>query len=184
MKLASDAMMKLMAYADGELEAGERAEVEALLAKDAEAKRFVAQLGSLGAVVKAVQKPLPEIDVVAAVMAKVKDEQATEKSKVVSLDARRAQRTKIGLAIAAVMAVAAAIAFYSRPQEQPLAQLPKGPPIATTRGGTTPSPDVPEPGVVVEAIDSPGQTVKVIYGPDRTNEMQTSVIIWVDEERK
>ncbi len=179
MKLASGTMMKLMAYADGELDAAERKEIEALLAKDEEAKTIVAQLRSLGAVVAAVHPKAPEIDVADAVMAKVKDTKPEpgerERPNVVSLDARRAQRTKIGVAVAAALALAAGVVIYSRPQETPLAELPKPAP--------TQQASVPEPGIVVEPIDSPGQTVKVIYGPGK-DEMQTSVIIWVDEERK
>jgi anti-sigma factor RsiW len=179
MKLASGTMMKLMAYADGELSGSERKEIEALLAKEEDAKKIVTQMTALGAVVQAVHRarPEPTIDIAGAVMARVKDEKpdpVSPASKVVSLEARRAQRTKILGAALAVMAVAASIVFFSRPKETPLAQLPPAPPPVTAPT---------EPGVVVEPIDSPGQTVKVIYGPG-TNEMQTSVIIWVDEERK
>ena len=48
MSASSDRMMKLMAYADGELEGAERDEVEKLLTSDAEAARIVAQMGGLG----------------------------------------------------------------------------------------------------------------------------------------
>jgi anti-sigma factor RsiW len=176
-KLAAGTMMKLMAYADGELDAADRKEVEALLAKDEEAKKIVAQMRSLGAVVAAVHPKVPEIDIADAVMAKLKDTKPEPaKTNVVSLDARRSQRAKIGVAVAAVLALAASIVIWSRPKETPLAELPKPVPNAQV-----PMPE--QPGVVVEPIESPGQTVKVIYGPGK-DEMQTSVIIWVDEERK
>ena len=180
MKLASGTMMKLMAYADGELEAADRKEIEALLAKDDEAKKIVAQMRSLGAAVAAVHRKVPEIDIADAVMAKVKDTKPEpserEKTHVVSLADRRAQRAKIGVAACAVLALAASIVIWSRPKETPLAELPKPVPNAQVAA-------IPEQGIVVEPIDSPGQTVKVIYGPGK-DEMQTSVIIWVDEERK
>jgi anti-sigma factor RsiW len=177
--LAAGTMMKLMAYADGELDAADRKDIEALLAKDEEAKKIVAQMRSLGAVVAAVHPKVPEIDIADAVMAKVKDTKpepgGRDKTNVVSLADRRASRAKIGVAVAAVLALAASIVIWSRPKETPLAELPKPVPQAQVA--------IPEPGIVVEPIDSPGQTVKVIYGPGK-DEMQTSVIIWVDEERK
>jgi len=167
-KAAPDKMLKLMAYADGELSGAEKKEVEEILAKDPEAKRFVAEIGTLGAFVKLGHQP-KDIDVTDAVMAAVK-EQPAEKSNVVSLADRRS-RTKTAAVVIGVLALAAGTVFYSRPKETPLAKAPA--PVA----------EPALPGVVVEPIESPGQSVKVIYGPG-TNEMTTSVIIWVDEERK
>ena len=36
------------------------------------------------------------------------------------------------------------------------------------------------PTVEVETVESPGQSVKVFYGP-AANELTTSVVIWVDD---
>lgn len=171
MKAAPEKMLQLMAYADGELSGAEKKEVEALLAKDPEAKQFVAEIMNLGELVKLGHSE-KEIDVTEAVMAAVKEQpQAEKKSNVVSLADRRS-RTKTGAIVIAALALAAGVVFYSRPKETPLTKAPT--PVQAEPGS---------PDIVVEPADSPGQSVKVIYGPG-TNEMTTSVIIWVDEERK
>lgn len=181
MSLSSENMMKLMAYADGELEGDGLAEVEKLLAKEPDAARFVADMANLGAYVSEGHderdaKAVAKFDVADVVMAKVKDVPASSiapPAKVVSLAEAKKKRTNvvaIGGAVVAALALAASIFLWNRPQETPMARAPKPtPPTASQL-----------PGVEVDTADSPGQKVEVFYGPG-ANDMQTSVVIWVDD---
>lgn len=184
---SSERMLKLMAYADGELDEGERAEVEKLLATDAEAAKVVAQMGALGEVVRAVNPPLPEVDLVSAIMEKVEHEKIEPArvttpppmAKVVPLASRR----RWGAVAVAALALAASVFVMTRQKtEAPLAQNTKPAPVETA---TNPAPAnavnaSSGPGVEVEAVESPGQSVSVFYLPT-ANELSTSVTVWVDE---
>jgi negative regulator of sigma E activity len=192
--LSSEHMMKLMAYADGELEGAERAEVEKLLARDGDAARFVEQVAGLGDFVKVGHddrdaKAIESFDVADAVMAKVEAEPAaasTDKAdKVVSLAAARQRRggqARVVGAVVAGLALAASVFLLTRPAETPMGQTMNSPPKPVAMN--TPKPatsDVPSgPGVEVSAVESPGQTVNVFYVPG-SNGLSTSVVVWVDE---
>jgi negative regulator of sigma E activity len=195
--LSSEHMMKLMAYADGELEGAERAEVEKLLASDGDAARFVEQVAGLGDFVKVGHddrdgKAIESFDVADAVMAKVEAEPAAEKGekaekadKVVSLAAARQRRggqARVVGAVVAGLALAASVFLLTRPAETPMGQTMNAPPKPVALN--TPKPatsDVPSgPGVEVSAVESPGQTVNVFYVPG-SNGLSTSVVVWVDE---
>jgi anti-sigma factor RsiW len=189
MSLSSENMLKLMAYADGELEGEERTEAEKLLATDPDSVRFVEQIGGLGEIVArghAVRsgKAIAKFDVADAVMAAVKEQ--TKPAKVASLAAAREKRAmtpgmKLGAGVAAALALAASIFVFAqhRTDEAPMARTPI----------TTPSP-VPLPypnvqanagqGVEVSTVNSPGNSVSVFYLPS-ANELSTSVVVWVDE---
>jgi hypothetical protein len=173
-------MMKLMAYADGELEGSDVAEVEKLLVKEPDAVRFIEQIADLGDLVKTGHTP-KAFDIADLVMAKAKDIELDAPKKagnVVSLmdamDAKkkRTQQITIGAGIAAALALAASIFLFKKPEETPMA---KGPaPIIAPANESA--------GIEVEtANESPGQSIKVLYGPGQ-NEMSTSVVIWVEEK--
>jgi anti-sigma factor RsiW len=179
-------MMKLMAYADGELEGAELEEAQKLLATDPDSVRFVEQIAGLGDLVTrgyraASGKAVAKFDVADSVMALVKDEEksATKKDNVSSLAAARAKRgnaVKIGAGIAAVMALAASFFLFAqhRSDEAPMASGTATTivePAAVSAGGT---------GVSVSTVNSPGNAVSVFYLPT-ANELSTSVVVWVDE---
>ena len=78
MSLSSQNMLKLMAYADGELESAELVEAQKLLATEPDAVRFVEQVGGLGELVvlgheARSAKTIAAFDVTDAVMALTKD---------------------------------------------------------------------------------------------------------------
>jgi anti-sigma factor RsiW len=115
--LSREAMLDLMAYADGELEGAERARIEELVRKSEEARRVVDSLRTLGDVVRT----LPESEAVSQrlldgiadgiaddVMRSLEAEPAVPVSNVVPLAARRAggRGRAVGVAVG-VLALAA-----------------------------------------------------------------------------
>lgn len=196
--LSSETMMKLMAYADGELEGKERLETEELLATDLDALRFVEQVSGCGNLVgegfeaSSTAKTIAAFDIADAVMAKVGSEARISKpelapkslvpsSRISPIElarAKRAQRMKIGGGIAAALAIAAAVFVYARPSETPMASGPGQRPSTVTNNPSQTASN--GPGVDVNAVQTPGQNVSVFYLPS-ANELSTSVIIWVDE---
>jgi anti-sigma factor RsiW len=182
--LSSERMMKLMAYADGELEGADRAEVEKILATDIDAVRFVNEMAGLGELVQigrkdaSVSKTVASFDIADAVISKIESEKV--ETQVVSLDAARERRKprnlKIGAAVAATLALAASVFLMTRqPKEQPMATSPKATqaPIAQTQEAM---PSHGE-GIEVDAVESPG--VSVFYLPGQN--ASTSVVVWVEE---
>jgi len=188
MSLTSDNMLKLMAYADGELEGAELEEAQKLLANDPDSVRFVEQIAGLGEIVAqghqaAAGKTVAKFDIADSVMASL----GKESGKVTSIGAARAKKTgsnnvKVGAGIAAALALAASFFLFTqhRSDEAPMAS--NAPAVVqtnptqsvaavSTTGGS---------GVSVSAVDSPGSTVSVFYLPT-ANELSTSVVVWVDE---
>lgn len=162
--MTSERHLKLMAYADGELDEIERAEVESWLAADADAVRFVNDIAVLGDYV-ALGRPVPEVDLSDAIMAKV---EAAE-TKVVPIRSRRGRGLAIGGGVAAALALAASIFLFTRPRgEEPLAG-----------GGAIPTAAPVGTGVDVDLAEAPGESLGVFY--NETSHATTSVTVWVDE---
>src|SRR3954468_9744653 len=107
-------MMKLMAYADGELEGAERTEAEMLLASDVDAVTFIEQIAGLGELVELghegrLGKTIKAFDIADAVMAEVEPAKPVKVAAVASLAAAREKKSstlKIGGGIAAALALA------------------------------------------------------------------------------
>jgi len=185
---SSDEMMKLMAYADGELDGAERDEVEKLVEKDADAKAFVLQLGGLGVHIRVAHrdraKNYPRIDLGDAIMAKVEtitpDAAPKKQGKVSSLDAARAKRAarmKVGAVVAAGLALAASIFLMTRqPTDAPMAQSPN-----KTVAPVPNAPVAAHAAIEVNAVESFGQSVSVFYLPSGKDELSTDVVVWVEE---
>jgi anti-sigma factor RsiW len=181
-------MLKLMAYADGELEGAERTEVEMLLASNVDAVAFIEQIAGLGELFEAGHearsgKAIASFDVADAVMARVteEDKKDLKPSVVTSLAVARAREKKaarplamkIGGGIAAALALAASIFLFvqHRAEETPMAVSPT--PAATQPGSN----GAHGTGV---AVESAGKSVSVFYLPT-VNELSTNVVVWVDE---
>jgi hypothetical protein len=195
MSLSSENMMKLMAYADGELEGDERLEAEKLLATDPDSVRFVEQLGGLGDLVElgyadASGKAVATFDIADAVMSLAKP--ATVTSLAAARERKAVAKTakgsgaKIGVAVVAVLALAASVFVVAqhRNDETPMA---KGPAVRDTAVQPVAVATAPAPtggssgaGVDVSTVNSPGNSVSVFYLPT-ANELSTSVVVWVDE---
>jgi anti-sigma factor RsiW len=181
--LTSDRMLKLMAYADGELEGAELEEVEDWLATDVDAVRFANELAGLGDLVavghqaSADAKAVASFDVADAVMAAVSAEkqERPKAAPVVSLEARRQKNFRAGAMVAAALALAASVvvAMRSKKDEAPLARAPipveMPSPLASA-----------EPGVDVDLVETAGESVRVFYLSSESSPT-TSVVVWVDE---
>jgi anti-sigma factor RsiW len=200
MSLSSENMMKLMAYADGELEGDERLEAEKLLATDPDSVRFVQQLGGLGELVElgyaaGPGKAVAKFDIADSVMTLAKP--AVQGAKVSSLAAARQKKNgsgaKVGVAIVAVLALAASVFLVAqhRNDETPMAKGPAVRETAQTAVQPAPATTVASvasgttggssgAGVDVSTVNSPGSSVSVFYLPT-ANELSTSVVVWVDE---
>jgi hypothetical protein len=201
MSLSHETMLDLMAYADGEADAEVSARVEKLLVESAEARDVVAAMtgpvAEVGAFVAreadahAVRAGADTI--VDAVMEKV------AKANVSSLDAaraRREERTRTAVVIAAMVAIAAGVFFYVRSTSDPT------PGASLALSGMAPSEAVPpsvsssnEPpeGVVANA-EPPEVTIKSTTSHDvsvlvvpavqaaaNANGNPASVIVWVGD---
>jgi len=198
MSLSSENMLKLMAYADGELEGDEHLEAEKLLATDPDSVRFVEQLGGLGELVElgyaegAAGKAVAKFDITDSVMTLAKP--APQGAKVTSLAAARDKKmaqssggaAKVGVAIVAALALAASVFLVTqhRNDETPMA---KGPSVRENAAQPAPATTVASAasgssgaGVDVSTVNSPGNSVSVFYLPT-ANELSTSVVVWVDE---
>jgi hypothetical protein len=202
MSLSSENMLVLMAYADGELEGDDRTAAERLLASDADAVRFVEQVGGLGDLVQLGHddrsgKAIAAFDIADAVMTRTAlttevKPAAARSAEVTSLAAARerraagapnrpASRLKVGAGIAAVLALAASVfVFAQRPTaEAPMAKAPSAPAVQAP-GEAPRAPTAAGTGVEVSTVNSPGNSVSVFYLPS-ANELSTSVVVWVDE---
>lgn len=184
MRLSQGRLEQLMAYADGELTGNERLEVEVLLSENEDARSFLAELGSLGGLVRTAWEGSPQaktvatFDIAADVMKLVEAEAGAKKAEapvVRSLDEARKKRgsnLRLGGVVVALFAAAAAVAIFARsPAESPVAKAPVVVPAAVGQAG---------PGVEVEAVESPGSSVSVFQLPG-ASELSTSVVVWVEE---
>jgi hypothetical protein len=190
----SERMMKLMAYADGELEGKELEEVRSWIKNDNKSVRFANEVANIGDYLRTGHKAskdakaIASFDIADAIMAKVAEEKPVtekkteeKKSNVVRFDAERARKQKnlkFGGAVAAALALAASIFVMTRHKETeaPLAQK--------TNQVVQPSPATSTgPGVDVDVANgSPGHSVSVFYLPNETTTTTTtSVMVWVDE---
>lgn len=185
MSLTEERMLELMAFADGELEPADRERVASSLARDDEARAFLAQLGPLGDTLRcAWEAKLDEVapDVAGAVMAGIETaphQVAAPVAVVHSLDAVRAKRRALLPAAIGAIAVAAAglVAIGSGAFDAARLATPAGLGAATSLQGK---------GVVIESVDAPSHAVSVFYGQDDDESdgearAPSSVVIWVDE---
>ena len=176
---ADERAMKLMAYADGELEGGELAEVEKWFAEDAQASLFANDIAELGSLVQAghskAHPAIAKFDIADAVMAKVDDAPV---AKVVPLKPRVVtpnKRSTVGWVVAG-LALAASVFFVTRSKhedEAPMARTtsPLVQPVQNAAASVKGSVDV----------ESAGNSVSVIYVPDEKNVGSTTTVVWVEE---
>jgi anti-sigma factor RsiW len=175
--------MKLMAYADGELEGDELAEVEQWIREDAKSVLFANDLAELGSILKDAHPPTKSFDLADVIMAKVALEPApAAKPKVVPLSAGRAARNKKRNTFAWVaggIALAASIFLVTRDKgEAPLAQS-TTPLVQPTAAANVAAAST----AAAVDVENAGSSVSVFYLPSEntTTTTTTHVMIWVDE---
>jgi anti-sigma factor RsiW len=192
--------LKLMAYADGELDGAEREEVEAWLAEDPDALRMASDVAHLGGYLKtgfegsADAKAIASFDIADIVMAEAKGSEAKSGAKyvasVASITDARARREggrgsyRVAGGVIAAMALAASVFMMARPHdEEPIARgRPHAPVVAAVEPTASSSSGTPDNGVGVDinVAETAEQSVSVVYLPSE-NSLTTSVVLWVDE---
>ena len=199
MSLTTDELVYLMAYADGQVDPSDAVEVEALMARNEEARQVVASLGALGSWVRADGDDRAAAakagDIVDAVM---KEAEGLGGASVILLEKERARRALNRQRVrefGALAAVAAAIVLVRAwpshgATEQPIARLASTAPTASTHAKLPPTPAAADSspalavgsvdGVDVENVESP-HNVSVFYLPV-ANKNAASVVVWIGEE--
>ena len=184
MSLQEQELLDVMAYVDGELEPEQVAAVEALLARDAEARELVASMLALGDGVRAAHS-VPTIDITLAVMAKATPNEL-DRARLKAQSRNRA----LGM-FATVAALAAGAWFYSQRgplEEPPRASLDEPAPVMTPAtalvASASPTPLAANElrGVQVNSLDT-SKSVSVFYvSPSEDNAAaSSSVVVWIDE---
>jgi hypothetical protein len=208
-RLTNKQMMQLMAFADGELEGAEKDEIAALIEKDRDASDLLAEMGHLGDAVRVIEpRALPSLDsfdIADAVMAKLdaKSEAPAknadeDKLRVVSLEAAREKRRRVGVFVGTAIALAAGIALVVRthPNEEPQATSglavksidsiavpsPKSPPASSEASQQVANAAAEPSGVEVNVADSPQTGVSVFYLPG-ANATGASAVVWIDDSQ-
>lgn len=209
MSLSSENMMKLMAYADGELEGDQAKEAEKLLATDPESLRFVENIAGLGNIVAMGHgarsgKAIAKFDIADEVMDAVKADTLgvkTEPARVVSMSAAREKRAnaeagksvqkksgngasspliRVAGGIAAALALAASVFVFTQNRNDET-PMAKAPVATPALQSPDLSAETVGAGVDVHTVNSPGNSVSVFYLPNTANEMASSLVVWVDE---
>lgn len=188
MKLDSESMMLLMAFADGELEGEERVRAEALMSSSEDAKEFVAELQGLGGAVRVAAEPslASRYDVADDVMAKLgilSGAPTAERAPVIPLKKATPKRSaggRVGLVVAGALALAASVALINRPKPLEVAEGTVAP-LRVVPGGSASSGQsvVAATGVEVDRVESDAHQVSVFYVPSGND--SPSVVIWIDD---
>ncbi len=190
-----EATLDLMAYADGELTGEALERVEAWLARDAEAARWVEEFRTLSACISVSERarPVPKsVDSIAdAVMAKVASislERPNDVPKVV-----RIRRAFAAGAVSVALAMAAGwVLFLRTPGEPEDHGATMAANVATPEPELKPAPE-PDPkaveapppaGVELEDVESPSREISVFYVPGVSGEAASSIVVWVGEDSK
>jgi hypothetical protein len=205
MTLSREAMLELMAYADGELDGDARVRVQALLAESAEARAVVSALETLGEVVSEVEEHRAKSDgadgIADVVLLRIAGAESQEpllrpapaSSRVAAArDGGAAggratagrRRVRASAAVGAVLAMAAAVALLVRSREAALGSLFGGRETAVVSPAG--SSEASGGGVEVESLDSPDVPVSVFYQPASggPNLTAASVVVWINEEAR
>ena len=178
MSLSEAQMMDVMSLADGELEGEDLERTKKLVEENAEAKELFASLRAIGDGVRG-SFDVPKIDVSRDVMRSITPNDL-DKARI-----RRTARTRMVVVGVSLVAIAAAVMFYVRDQQQQQAQnaaKDAGPQAVLASSSPT--------GVEVDFVDTP-TPVSLFYVPaektttvgaeGKTTETPESVIVWVDD---
>jgi len=197
--LSEEALLDLMAYADGELDGEAKVRVEALIAEDADAARAVAEMRTLGDCVRVIEAARPVPDSVASiadhVMVQVNQAQAAKVAAAIPIGVRR-RRAALAAMASGVVALAAGWMLFVHHPDVSMEDDDGEPQAVASASAPLPVPDEsdpayaatepslpPSPGVNVDTVESPHQ-VSVFYVPAvaaEESENASSVIVWIGD---
>ena len=202
MSLSREAMLELMAYADGELDAEAHARVEELLRTSEEARGVLDAMGTLGEVVReGVEARAGESAVADGIADGVMEAIARETNvadggageNVVPLAEARRARGGMATAAIAVLALAAGALFLVRGKapapvasEVPLEPTPSAIAVPSATEPEAPAPvaqaQAEETGVDLEEAHSTRNKVNVFFVPSPSSpSAAASVVVWIDD---
>lgn len=166
MTLSSKEMLDVMAWADGELEGAEAARIQALVAKDEDAKELVRSFGALGDFVREADVKAKTPDLVEQVMARVGPNDI-ERARL-----KRGMRMRVGATVVTLAALAAGVFLYQRSH----------PNVSPVVGSNDMPVTVPaKQGVEVGQVDTSQHAVSVFYVPSEKGPETT--VVWIDDNQ-
>jgi anti-sigma factor RsiW len=181
--------LQLMAYTDGELSESEMAEVDGLLSRDVEARRFVAAVAepAIGQFVRASEAARQSPSVVDVVMARIDaesvgsvgSERVTQASNVISLASRKRSDRVAFAAVAAttIAAMAASALVYVGAHRYSAQPASSGASVASVGAGET-----ADDGSEIE-VDSPAAVSVFAVEPGQSgSDMSAATLVWFDED--
>ncbi|MBK6695195.1 MAG: hypothetical protein IPG50_23735 [Myxococcales bacterium] len=181
MTLDETTLQKLMAFADGELDDTERAEVLRLVQANPDAARVLAELDVLGQCVRVVEaaRHIPIMtDAIMARIAAAPLEKSHDESNVVDLASRRRKTFSV---VAALVAAAAGVFFMTRePSDGAKAPVAQKAPTPAVVAPAVPTPAETVAAVVPAAPSSSNVSVIVVPG---MGEVAPSVVIWLGDDK-
>ncbi|WP_394832514.1 hypothetical protein LVJ94_39030 [Pendulispora rubella] len=196
-----EAMLDLMAYADGELEGAAAERVAAWVARDAEAARLVEEFRTLSEciAVSEAARPVPKaVDrIVDDVMVKATRYEVDRKP---NADPKpiRLRRAVVAGTVSAALALAASWFMFFRapdfpdaPAPQTAANTPAAPATEPEAPATEPSAvaaaapetEVTPGGVELEQVESPSREISVFYVPTVSGESGSSIVVWIGDNK-
>ncbi|WP_394843072.1 hypothetical protein LZC95_39225 [Pendulispora brunnea] len=195
-----EAMLDLMAYADGELEGAAAERVAAWVARDAEAARWVEEFRTLSECIAVSEsaRPVPKaVDrIVDSVMEKATRYEVDRKP---NADPKpiRMRRAVVAGTVSAALALAASWFMFFRTPDFPETSAPTT--VASTAPAAPSEPETPgtEPsavaaapenevtpgGVELEQVESPSREISVFYVPAVSGESASSVVVWIGDNK-
>ena len=202
MSLSRDELEYLSAYVDGQIDDEDAPEVDEVLAKSEDARRFIEDVSALGDWVRreaddkaaAAKADAIVIDVLA-------EAEKLGGAKIIQLERERArralnrQRVKEFGALVACAACLALLWGWPREAAPPMAVatgpkpvVPAPPPSGAPSPAATSSDEEvlfagKEPGVEVDSVESPHQ-VSVFYLPGVANANASSVVVWIGDDQE
>lgn len=183
MNLSEEAMLDLMAYADGELDGEAAARVEAMMSEKPEARQFVEELKTLGEcvrVVEADQRVPKTVDFIADDVMKAI---ARQPRLVVNNDPPVVRWRRAAAAASVSLAIAAAAGWVLFMQSRP---APVAGEVASATAPTAPSAaesavaaNTKVAGVDLDDVDAPHHEVSVFFVPSLADSKASSVVVWI-----
>lgn len=175
MRLSRDQVLEIMAWSDGEIDAGDEDRIAALVASSPEAQELVRSFDALGELVRASDYGASACEVrlegpaglVDAVMARAQPDDL-DRARM-----KRAQKGRVVLVAATLAALAAGVLVYARtgPVQISSPDVPLSASIS----------DVSPHGVQVDELDTQDNGVSVFYVAADDTKTPNTTVVWIDD---